>query len=234
MTDDERSRLKFIVVTMVLVFGSNLYGALTHAGPRFALLSTAFSSLVMLAGTAWRRDPVLARWMVIGILGGLLETSTDAWLVSHSATLIYPPGEPMLWDSPLYMPFAWMLVLTQLGTVGGWLATRMTLLRATLVCAVLGGINIPAYEAMAYYAGYWAYDDTPMLFHAPLYIAASEFFIALPLVWMNRTAVSHPAWWSLPLGAGLGLFMLPCVMLAWKLLGPCSGAWIQFTCKHAA
>lgn len=229
----ERSRLRFIFVIAALVAGGNLIGALTHAGPRFALASTALSCLVLLGGTLYRRDGVLSRWMVIGLIAGFLETATDAWLVSNSATLLYPKGEPMVWQSPLYMPFAWMLVLTQLGILGGWLARHLPMWRASLLCALLGGINIPLYEAMAYYAGYWAYDDTPMVFHAPLYIALSEFLISLPLVWVHRQAVTHAWPASLLLGLGTGLFMLPCVMLAWKVVGPCAGAWIQFTCRSA-
>jgi hypothetical protein len=224
-------RLRFVLASMGLVAGSNVLGALTHAGPRFAFASTAFTFFVMLAWTAWRRDPVLARWLLLGLIAGWLEIATDAWLVRNTRTLIYPQQEPMVWDSPLYMPFAWTLVLTQLGVLGGWLAQRMSLLKATLVVAALGGSMIPFYEDLARSAGYWWYQDTPMLMNAPLYIIVSEFLLSLPLVWMYRVAVTRPWGVSVLLGAFAGLWMVPSVMIAWWLVGPCQGAWVQFACR---
>lgn len=229
--DDDRTRMRFILASIALVAGSNVFGALTQAGPRFALLSTAFSVVVMLAWTAWRRDPVLVRWLLIGFVGGWLEIATDAWLVARTATLRYPPGEPMVWDSPLYMPFAWMLVLAQIGTLGGWLAERMPMWRASLLCAVLGGTNIPLYEHLAHDAGYWTYVDTPMLFNAPWYIIVSEFLLSLPLVWAHRAAMARPPVRSLLIGAAIGLWMSPSVWIAWKLVGPCQGALIPLSCR---
>lgn len=223
--------MRFVLAAMALVVAFNTFGALTRAGPRFALYSTAFTFTVMVAWTAYRRDPVLARWMLLGFVAGWLEILTDAWLVRKTASLVYPPGEPMVWDSPLYMPFAWTLVLAQLGVVGGWLAQRMSLVKASLACALLGGSMIPLYEHLAWQAGYWWYTDTPMVWHAPLYIIVSEFLLSLPLVWMYGAALARPVRFSAALGVAAGLWMVPSVMIAWWLVGPCQGAWIQFACK---
>lgn len=216
---------------MGLVAAANTLGALTHAGPRFAFVSTAFTFLVLVTWALWRRDGVLKRWLVLGFVAGWIEISTDAWLVRTTATLVYPKGEPMVWDSPVYMPFAWTIVLVQLGIVGGWLARRMSMLKATLACAALGGSMIPVYEALAFSARYWWYQDTPMLIHAPLYIIVSEFLLSLPLVWMYRKALTRPLAFSGLLGLALGLWMIPSVWIAWQLVGPCQGAWIQFACR---
>lgn len=222
--------MRFIVAAMALVAGSNTVGALTHAGPRFALYSTLFTFAVMVGWTAWRRDPVLARWLLLGFVAGWLEIATDAWLVAQTRSLVYPTGEPMVWDSPLYMPFAWTLVLAQLGVVGGWLAQRMSLVKATLACALLGGSMIPLYEHLADHAGYWYYVDTPMVWNAPLYIILSEFLLSLPLVWMHGVALARPWRFSALLGLVAGLWMIPSVMLAWWLVGPCRAGWTFFGC----
>lgn len=226
----DTARLRFVLATIAGVAGCNLYGALTQAGPRFAAASTLFTLGVLLAWTASRRDPVLGRWLLIGFVAGWLEIATDAWLVAHTGTLVYPPGEPMVWDSPLYMPLAWTIVLAQIGVVGGWLLQRLSMLQATLLCALLGGSSIPLYEHLAYHARYWWYVDTPMIFHAPLYIIVSEFLLSLPLVWMHRQAMRRTWPWSIGLGVLAGLWMIPSVLVAWRLVGPCHGAWIAFAC----
>lgn len=228
--NDDRQRFRFILFAMTLVMGSNVYGAITSAGPTFALWSTGFTFLVMLAWTAVRRDPVLARWLTLGFVAGWIEIGTDAWIVRVTESLAYPSGEPMVWDSPLYMPFAWTIVLAQLGVLGGWLADRMSLTKATIVCALLGGLMIPLYELLAHYANYWKYTQTPMLLRAPLYIILAEFLLALPLVWMYRMQAGRPHAVSVALGVAAGAWMLPCVAFAWVVLGPCEGAWIQFSC----
>lgn len=226
----ESARIRFVLVAMAMVVASNVTGSLTHAGPRFALVSTAVTLAVMVGWTAWRRDPVLARWLLLGLVAGWMEILTDAWLVQTTGTLVYPPDEPMVLDSPLYMPFAWTLVLAQLGVLGGWIAQRVGAARATLAVALLGGSMIPLYEHLAHDAGYWWYRDTPMVMNAPLYIIVSEFLLSLPLVWLGSVAMRRPWSWSAGLGLLAGLWMIPSVMIAWRLVGPCRGALIQFSC----
>lgn len=228
--NEEMRRFRFVLFAMALVLGSNVYGAITSAGAKFALWSTFFTFLVMLGWTAWQRDGVLARWLTLGFVAGWVEIGTDAWIVRVTQSLAYPSGGPMVWDSPLYMPFAWTIVLAQLGVVGGFLARRMSLTRATLACALIGGLMIPLYELLAHYANYWKYTQTPMLLRAPLYIILAEFLLALPLVWMYRVQDGRPRAVSVALGVAAGAWMLPSVAFAWVLLGPCEGAWIQFSC----
>jgi len=230
LTDDPL-RIRFILVAMGLVVASNVTGALTHAGPMFALASTLFTLAVMLGWTAWRRDPVMARWLLLGLVAGWLETLTDAWLVRYTGSLLYPPDEPMVLDSPLYMPFAWTLVLSQLGVLGGWLAQRMSLAKATLLTAALGGSMIPLYEHLAHHAGYWSYTNTPMVWHAPLYIIVSEFLLSLPLVWMYGAALRRPWAYSAWLGVVAGLWMIPSVIVAWWLVGPCRPVFRALGCS---
>jgi len=222
--------MRFVLLAMGLVAGSNILGAVTRAGPRFALVSTLFTFLVMLAWTAWKRDSVLARWLVIGFVAGWLEIVADAWLVARTTSLVYPAGEPMVWRSPLYMPFAWTIVLAQLGIIAGWLGKRLSVLQASVACALLGGSMIPLYEHLAHDAGYWWYRDTPMVWNAPLYIIVAEFLLSLPLVWMYRHAQHRSRRYSAFLGVVAGLWMMPSVVIAWWLVGPCDGAWIQFRC----
>lgn len=226
----EKRRLIFALITIAMVVTFNVTGALTGAGWKLATGSTAFTLLVMLAWQARTRDPVFGRWLLIGLVGGWIEITTDAWLVANTQTLLYPPGEPLVWDSPLYMPFAWMIVLAQTGIIATWLGQRLPLAAAMLITGLIGGISIPLYELLAHYANYWTYTRTPMILHAPFYIIVSEFLLTLPLPWIGRLALRRPWPYSLALGALVGVLMFPAVLIAWWLVGPCEGAIVQFSC----
>jgi hypothetical protein len=228
---DEVSRIRFAFIAMGLVAGANIIGALTGAGWRWAAASTAINLFVMVAWTARTRDPVMLRWLLIGLVAGWIEITTDWWLVAKTTSLVYPGTEPKVLVSPLYMPFAWTIVLAQIGVIGGWLAQRMPLAAATLATALLGGTSIPFYEHLAHDADYWYYHHTPMLFNAPYYIIVSEFLLSLPLPWLYRLAVARSLRWSLLCGLAAGAWMLPSVWIGWWLVGPCSGAVIQFACR---
>src|SRR4051794_29557687 len=93
-----------------------------------------------------RRDRFLARLLLFGLAVGFVELAADAWLVDYTRTLDYAiGGGPMIWRSPLWMPFAWEIVAVQFGYLGLRLRDRFGALGLVLI-GVLGAINIPFYE----------------------------------------------------------------------------------------
>ena len=126
-----------------------------------------------------RRDSVLARFIVFGLTVGFAELIADAWLVDYTKTLDYSiGGGPMIWRSPLWMPFAWEVVAVQFGYIGLWLWNRFE--RWGLVAiGVLGAINIPYYEEMARRINWWVYSNCRMLSNTPYYIILGELGIAI-------------------------------------------------------
>jgi hypothetical protein len=178
----------------------------------------------------WRyRDAQVAQWLLLGLTAGWVELWTDAWLV-RTGTLVYPPNEPMVAASPLYMPFAWAMVLTQIGIIGGWLRRRYPFLLATLLTALLSGINIPIYEHLARDANWWFYQHTPMLFQAPYYVICAEFLLALPLAWMAGGVAKLQPIRSVALGIVEGLWMFPVTVFAFVVFGSCTEAIIRLPC----
>jgi hypothetical protein len=127
------------------------------------------------------RDLLMLRLMFFGLVVGLVELLADAWLVDVTGTLDYSVGGgPMLWYSPIWMPLAWMVVAVQFGYIG------MRLLEAMgpaglIINGILGAINIPFYEEMAYHINWWRYSHCRMISHTPCYIILGEFFIAAAL-----------------------------------------------------
>ena len=122
---------------------------------------------LLLGYVATYRDFVLARLMIFGLAVGFAELAADAWLVDYTKTLDYSVGGgPMIWRSPLWMPFAWEVVAVQFGYIGLWLWKRYGRWGLATI-GLLGAINIPYYEEMARRINWWTYSNCRMLSNTP-------------------------------------------------------------------
>jgi fluoride ion exporter CrcB/FEX len=134
-----------------------------------------------------RRDALLARFLLFGLVVGLTELAADAWLVDYTHTLNYSiGGGPMIWRSPFWMPLAWEVVAVQFGYVGLRLWERFGEFGLFLI-ALLGSINIPFYEEMARRIHWWEYSGCRMISFTPWYIILGEFGIALGFALLARS-----------------------------------------------
>lgn len=229
--DAVRGTLPFVVGTMVLVLVANTAASVARWGPASAAVITGAVGLLLWGWALMRRDARLIGWLVLGYAAGVTELLADWWLVNRTGSLIYPAGEPMIVVSPLYMPFAWGNILAQLGYLVHAIRGRFGLLAATLLGGLIAGVNIPLYEHLAKGAGWWFYRETPMLFSAPYYIIVGELMLGLPMAafdrWMDR--LRWPS--AVPVGVLEGLGILVAYGIAWWLVGPCQGAWLQIPCR---
>jgi uncharacterized protein DUF6989 len=175
--------------------------------------------LALLLGARATR-PLLGRLMLAGLVAGICELFTDASGQQVVHSLIYPPGELTIWASPIYMPLTWMVTLTYLGYLGWRLRALMGWRLAILLCGLLGAIDVPLFEEMSYYGGWWRYVPARlMLGHTPAYVLLFEGLVAaaLPLLfdrierrsWLEVTAV----------GVVIGTWMAIAALAAWLLLG---------------
>ena len=215
-----------MLAVWALLVALHIVAALLGVGWVSAALMVALLSVVLLAlmlRRAWR--PVVGRLLLFGLIAGVLELFTDfaGETVAHS--LYYPPHEPMLWASPAYMPLSWMVALAPLG----YLAWRLWSLApdpprwvSAVIIAVVGALNIPFYEEMAYYAGWWRYAigaHIPHIGHTPLYVLLFEGLIAasLPLLLASLPCLSLR---TVALrGVLLGLWIPCAALIAWLLIG---------------
>ena len=226
----DRSRLLFVLATVAFLLTANTISSIYHLGPGSIVAVTA---LVLAADVVWiarTGDRVVLGWLLFGTVAGFAELAADGWLVA-TGTLIYPEGEPRLFASPAYMPFAWAMVLVQFGALATWLRDRFRPLPAALLTALGAGVNIPIYEHLAKGAGWWYYIDTPLVFAAPYYVIVAEFLLAVPLVVFSSGVVRGGLSRASLLGVAEGVVMLLASILAFRLVGPCSGAWIQLPCR---
>lgn len=178
---DVPGRTRFVLLSLLIVLGWNYACSLVGWGWQTAAIITAAVSGSYVAFAWCRRDLFLARILFFSLAVGWMELLADWWLVDAIGTLVYNPNGPFVWRSPLYMPFAWMVVTTQLGYIGWLLGRRFGNITASLLIGVIGAVNIPLYEQWARGAGWWQYRNASMLGNTPLYIIGGEFLIALTL-----------------------------------------------------
>lgn len=184
-------------------------------------LLEVFLALYLLALLLFKSiRPLLARLLLASFIAGICELFTDVsgQYIVHS--LVYPVGEPMLWTSPLYMPLSWMVILTHLGYVAWRLTAVLGRWKAALISGIWGAIQIPLYEEMAYYAGWWRYRPTHLMIgHTPIYVLLFEGLVVALLAFLYDR-LERRSWSQVAvIGLLLGIWMPIAALVAWLLLG---------------
>jgi hypothetical protein len=166
-----------------------------------------------------RRDMFCAALLAACVTAGFVETLADWYLISVDRSLVYVPGGPYVWQTPLYMPFGWTFALFSLGMIGRWMDRRWGLLTATIVSGLFGAMIIPFWEHCAKYGGWWYYENTPMIGSSPYYIILGECIIVASLPLALRY-VDGTRWKSsLAVGIAIGLWILPAYWVGIQLFG---------------
>ena len=212
-------RTPFMLGMMLLGIALLVHDSVTHLGWITASRWSygLFIGYVLYASLA--RDGVVARLLGFALVAGLAELVADAYLVGDTKTLLYPHLGPMLWDSPLYMPFSWAVVLTQIG-FGGWLLLRwLPAWGVGLLLVPVSGLLIPLYEKWAIEAGWWSYQHAPALRGVPYYIYVAEALLMLPVPWLLAQAIGRGGRWVPLAGLLEGAVMLLACVLAYTIAG---------------
>jgi len=216
----ERDRLRIVVATIAVnVVAVALLTLVPWSNWRTATALNLIDNALLAGFVLVRRDRFLGRLILFGLAVGFAELAADAWLVESTRTLDYSPGGgPMLWRSPLWMPFAWEVVAVQFGYLGLRLRQRYGRYGLLLI-GVLGAINIPYYEEMARRIHWWSYSGCRMLSYTPWYIIAGEFGIAIVFTLLARPVRQRGALSAMGLGilAGAGIFI--CYAVAYAAIG---------------
>ncbi|WIG61843.1 MAG: hypothetical protein OJF49_004592 [Ktedonobacterales bacterium] len=209
---------------LLLMVAGHLMAARLAVGWWSAAALDGVAAIYLLAMSARREWRVLlARLFLLGLVAGVLELATDAAGERFAHSLVYPAGEPSLWVSPVYMPFSWAIVLTQLGYLGWRLRGLVPPLRlwvAMALTGVVGMLMVPFYEEMAYYAGWWHYASVWRIGHTPLYVLLFEGAIAAILpVLLSPRLTQRPLRFAALLGAIVGVWMPVAALLSWLAIG---------------
>ena len=214
----ERSRLGVVIATIVInVIAVSLLTFAPWSDWRTGAALNFVDNCLLVGFAVVRRDALLARFLLFGVVVGLTELVADAWLVDYTRTLDYSiGGGPMIWRSPLWMPLAWEVVAVQFGYVGLrlWEHFGKT---GLLTIGLLGAINIPFYEKMALRIHWWQYRGCRMISFTPWYIIFGEFGIAVAFTLLARTI--RLGNWRVAVVAGIagGLSIFICYAIAFFL-----------------
>ena len=164
--------------------------------------------------------PLLGRLMLAGLIAGICELFTDASGEQVVHSLIYPRGELTIWASPAYMPLTWMVTLTYLGYVCWRIRVLLGWSKATLLCGLVGAIEIPFFEELAYYGGWWRYAPVRLMVgHTPVYVLLFEGLViaTLPLLYYR---IERRSWLEVvAIGVGVGGWTAMAALTAWLILG---------------
>ena len=184
----ERERLFVVIATIVInIVAVSLLTFAPWSDWRTGAALNVVDNCLLIGFTLVRRDALLARFLLVGVVAGVTELVADAWLVDYTRTLDYSiGGGPMIWRSPLWMPLAWEVVAVQFGYVGLRLRERFGK-SGLLMIGLLGAINIPFYEEMARRIHWWQYSGCKMISYTPWYIILGEFGIAVTFALLART-----------------------------------------------
>ena len=198
----EHGRLCMVLATVVInVVAVSLLTFAPWSDWRTGAALNVIDNCLLVGFTVVRRDALLARFLLFGVVVGFTELAADAWLVDHTRTLDYSIGSgPMIWRSPLWMPLAWEVVAVQFGYIGLRLWERFSKV-GLLIIGLLGAINIPFYEEMARRIHWWQYSRCRMISFTPWYIILGEFGIAVAFTLL--AGILRRGSWRVAIPAGI-------------------------------
>lgn len=212
--------VRHVAFASVLGLAISLVSWASLPGWRGASLAVGQGAVVCLHMLARRPRRWLVNLVLAGAGAGMVELAADLWLVRGTGTLRYAEG-PTLFASPVYMPVAWLGMISAGLALGLHLRCRGLSPGASAVAVALAlGAYIPLYEAVAARAGWWAYGGCSLLFrHVPHYIVFGEVLLAVPLVWLAERLRTARTLHALVLGVLHGAWIFASYALAHAALG---------------
>ncbi len=214
----ERGRLRVVIATIVInVVAVSLLTFAPWSDWRTGATLNIVDNSLLVGFVVLKRDALLARFLLFGLVVGFAELVADAWLVDYTHTLDYSiGGGPMIWRSPVWMPLAWEVVAVQFGYIGLRLWERFGKL-GLLMIGLLGAINIPFYEEMARRIHWWRYGGCRMISFTPWYIILGEFGIALAFALLARTLRHGSVRAAIIAGVAGGISIFACYAIAFLI-----------------
>lgn len=219
MNASDSARLKIILTTIVInVVGVTIFSHLSWSNWRTGAALNLLDNFILIGYAVTKRDRLLGHLILFGLILGFVELFADAYLVDTTKTLDYAiGGGPMIWRSPVWMPFAWEIVGVQFGYIGMRMFEAWKI-PGLIGAGILGAVNIPFYEEMALKTHWWRYQNCRMLLHTPYYIILGEFLIVLSFALLARGLRNLRFGQTVFLGLMAGISIYICYWAAYGIL----------------
>ncbi len=210
--------VRFVIITLIITVAIAAISSAFELTWRSAFV-LAFGIYGLLAWFAYKQnDRFLKRLLVFGLVAGVTELVADCWLVSNTGTLIYTMDEPMIACSPFYMPFAWAVLLIQIGYLGWLISLEEKMWVSIIATTIIGFAVIPLFEHWAKGAGWWYYVNCRMIGNTPWYIILAEGMICSFMPLFFRHIHQRHYVFQLPLGIIQGLWIWLSYFIAYNLI----------------
>ncbi len=210
--------VRFVIITLIITVAIAAISSAFELTWRSAFVLT-FGIYGLLAWFAYKQnDRFLKRLLVFGLVAGVTELVADCWLVSNTGTLIYTMDEPMIACSPFYMPFAWAVLLIQIGYLGWLISLEEKMWVSIIATTIIGFAVIPLFEHWAKGAGWWYYVNCSMIGNTPWYIILAEGMICSFMPLFFRHIHQRHYVFQLPLGIIQGLWIWLSYFIAYNLI----------------
>ena len=180
------------------------------------ILILLISDIVYLASSKDRL--VLTFWLTTMILG-FVELFADNWLVTGIQVLFYETEEPLIWSSPLYMPFLWGTMTLRTAFISWVVTKKYGLLLSTVMMAITGAFMGTFWESLALEARWWYYVSDHMIFKAPIFIVVGEILFSMCIPYSFCKLGEGKVWHAVPIGIVLGFSIWLFYYLAFLVFG---------------
>lgn len=214
MPDLRSSRSKFALTAMAFAIGLLVYFSTFTGGYTTASIWGFGMFAVYVIYWLKTKDKIFGRLILFAITAGFAELFADAYLVKVTDTLVYPTLEPSLWESPLYMPFSWAVVLIQIGYIAWLLHGKLGVWKDGLMMVAFSAVLIPIYESLAIHAGWWSYQNAKMIGQVPIYIYLAEGLLMLFVPYFLMQCLKKDMKYSVVYGLLEGAVMLAACVIA--------------------
>ena len=214
-----RNEASFIVSTILATLGFSMLDAWLDWGNTSAFL-LSIGMFVCIAWYAYKTaDSFMQRLLLLGISAGITELIADKWLVEGIHVLQYPAHEATLLASPAYMPFAWAVILIQIGYVSYIYTFKKAKIPAAVFSLIIAIIGLPIFNFFAKNAHWWEYSSTESAFlDTPHFIIMGNILICLVLPGIFRNQLNSSASKSVLSGILLGLWIFASFYFSYKLI----------------
>ncbi|MEI6583442.1 MAG: FAD-dependent oxidoreductase [Chitinophagia bacterium] len=210
----------FIVNSIFLTLGFAMLDAWLDWGTTSAFMLTFIMYGSICLHSFSKADSFMQRIIVLGTAAGFTELLANNWLIKGLHALNFPDHQPSFFSTPAYMPFAWALILVQIGYVGYIYSFKKSTTKAFILNFSLGILLIAVFNIVAKNAHWWEYAKSEhMLLQTPTFILLGNGLICAVLPFIFRQQLNSSTRISFLIGIGLGLWIFAAYLLSHILLG---------------